>query len=142
MRFTTQKRRQPPAIIIVALIDILIVLLIFVMATTTLKQQHPAVRLALPESSQAKKAGQQEKPPLMVTISADGTLRLGEQEGKPVTTDRLKDELVAAAAKTADLKLSINADTKAPFGQVIKVMDAAKEANIKVVNAYAKEKTK
>jgi len=142
MRFTTQKRRQPPAIIIVALIDILIVLLIFVMATTTLKQQHPALRLALPESSQARKTGSQEKQPLTVTIGADGSLRLGETEGKPVTADRLKDELVAAAAKTADLKLSINADTKAPFGQVIKVMDAAKEANIKIVNAYTKEKAK
>jgi biopolymer transport protein ExbD len=142
MRFTTQKRRQPPAIIIVALIDILIVLLIFVMATTTLKQQHPALRLALPESSQAKKTGSRETPPLVVSIDLNGNLRLGETEGKPVTADRLKEELVAAAAKTADLKLAINADTKAPFGQVIKVMDAAKEANIKVVNAFTKEKIK
>jgi biopolymer transport protein ExbD len=126
----------------VALIDILIVLLIFVMATTTLKQQHPALRLALPESSQAKRTGAQEKPPLMVTIDPSGNLRLGEDGGKPVTADRLKEELVAAAAKSADLKLAISADTKAPFGQVIKVMDAAKEANIKVVNAFTKEKAK
>jgi len=27
----------------------------------------------------------------------------------------------------------------APFGQVVKVMDVAKEANLKVVNAYTKE---
>ena len=108
MRFTTQKRRQPPAIIIVALIDILIVLLIFVMATTTLKQQHPALRLALPESSQAKKSGSQEIPPLVVTIDLNGNLRLGETEGKPVTAERLKEELVAAAAKTTGTDESWN----------------------------------
>ena len=54
MRFYIRKRRQAPAVIIVALIDILIVLLIFLMVTTTFKQQ-PALKLALPESSQAKR---------------------------------------------------------------------------------------
>jgi biopolymer transport protein ExbD len=142
MRFITRKRRQPPAIIIVALIDILIVLLIFVMATTTLKKQQPALRLALPESSQARKPGLQETPPLVVTIETTGTLRLGP-EGKPVTVERLKEELAAAARKTPNLKVAINADKAAPFGQVIKVMDAAKGANITTpVNAFMDEKSK
>lgn len=142
MRFITRKRRQPPAIIIVALIDILIVLLIFVMATTTLRKQQPALRLALPESSQAKKAGIQETPPLVVTIETNGTLRLGP-EGKPVTVERLKDELAVAVRKTPNLKVSINADKAAPFGQVIKVMDAAKAANITTpVNAFMNEASK
>jgi biopolymer transport protein ExbD len=144
MRFITRRRRQPPAIIIVALIDILIVLLIFVMATTTLKRQQPRLRLALPESSQAKKAGVQEKPPLVVTVEPSGSLRLGpeREEGTPVTAERLKGELVAAAGRTAELTLAIRADTKAPVGQIIKVMDAAKEANIKIVNLFTEEKAK
>jgi len=140
MRFYVRKRRQAPAVIIVALIDILIVLLIFLMVTTTFRQQ-PALKLALPESSQAMKSGAQESPPLLVTISAEGDLRLGP-EGTPVTAERLKSELVTASEKTAEVKLAISADKKAPFGQVVKVMDAAKEAKIKVVNAYTKEPTK
>jgi len=51
----------------------------------------------------------------------------------------LKTELVAAAEKTRDLKLAISADKSAPFGQIVKVMDAAKEAKIKIVNAFTKE---
>jgi biopolymer transport protein ExbD len=137
MRFHIRKRKQAPAIIIVALIDILIVLLIFLMVTTTFKQQ-PALRLALPESSQATKTGAHEDAPLVVTIDTTGSLRLGP-EGKPVTVDRLKEELVAAAAKTPNLKLAISADKAAPFGQIIKVMDAAKEAGLKVVNAFTRE---
>jgi biopolymer transport protein ExbD len=137
MRFYVRKRRQAPAIIIVALIDILIVLLIFLMVTTTFKQQ-PALKLALPESSQAQKTGAHEDAPLVVTIDTQGNLRFGP-EGRPVTADRLKDELAAAVAANPNTKLAISADRNAPFGQIIKVMDAAKEAKIKMVNAFTKE---
>jgi biopolymer transport protein ExbD len=140
MKFYAHKRRQPPAVIIVAMIDILIVLLIFLMVTTTFKQQ-PALKLVLPESSQAQKSGAQENPPLVVTIDTHGNLRLGP-EATPVTVDRLKEALVAAIAKTPDLRLAISADTTAPFGQVVKVMDAAKEAGLKAVNAFTKEAPK
>src|SRR5215471_7803861 len=105
MQFYARKRRQPPAIIIVALVDVLIVLLIFLMVTSTFKQQ-PALRLALPESSQAQKTGANENQPLIVMI---------------------------------DAQVAISADKAAPFGQIIKVMDAAKEAKIKMVNAFTKE---
>jgi biopolymer transport protein ExbD len=134
MRFYVRKRRQPPAIIIVALIDILIVLLIFLVVTTTFRQQ-PALKLALPESSQAQRSGAHEAPPLVISIDPQGGLRLGP-DAKPVTAERLKEELLAAAAKTPELKLAISADKAAPFGQVVKVMDAAKEAHINMVNAF------
>jgi biopolymer transport protein ExbD len=137
MRFRVHKRRQAPAVIIVALIDILIVLLIFLMVTTTFKQQ-PALKLALPESSQAVKTGAHENAPIIVSIDPGGNLRFGA-EAKPVTVERLKEELLAAIARTPDLKLAISADKSAPFGQIIKVMDAAKEAKIKTVNAFTKE---
>ncbi len=137
MRFYVRKRRQAPAVIIVALIDILIVLLIFLLVTTTFRQQ-PALKLALPESTHAERTGAQETPPLVVSIDSQGDLRLGS-EGKPVTNERLKTELLAAAEKTQDLKLAISADKRAPFGQIVTVMDAAKEAKIKIVNAFTKE---
>src|SRR6266851_4310396 len=98
MRFYVRKKRQAPAVIIVALIDVLIVLLIYLMVTTTFKQQ-PALKLALPESSQAQKTGAQETPPLVVSIDPKGNLRLGP-EGKPVTAERLRADLLEAAART------------------------------------------
>ena len=138
MQFHIRKRRQAPAVIIVALIDILIVLLIFLMVTTTFKQQ-PALKLALPESSQAKKTGANEAPPLVVSIDPKGILHLGA-DAKAVTIERFKEELLAAVAKKPDLQLAISADKDSPIGQVIKVMDIAKEANLKSgVNLYTKE---
>jgi biopolymer transport protein ExbD len=137
MRFYVRKRRQAPAVIIVALIDILIVLLIFLLVTTTFKQQ-PALRLALPESTQAQKAGAKETALLVLSIDPTGSMRLG-QEAKPVTLDRFRSELMDAVAKTPDLELAINADKSAPVGQVVKVMDASKEAKVKSVKLITKE---
>jgi len=142
MRFFPRQRRRPPAIIIVALIDILIVLLIFLMVTTTFKQQ-PALKLALPESSQAQKTGASEDAPLIVSIDPLGNLRLGA-DARPVTIEKLKEELTAAVDKNPDMRLAISADKTAPWGQVVRVMDAAKEARIKtgMVNAFMREAAK
>ena len=137
MQFVVRKRRQTPAVIIVALIDVLIVLLIFLMVTTTFKQQ-PALRLALPESTQAPTAGASENAPLVIAIDAQGNLRYGA-DARPVTEEQLKSELASAAQKKADLRLAVSADKNAPFGQIVKVMDAAKGAGVKTINAFTKE---
>jgi len=140
MRFLVRKRRNAPTVIIVALVDVLIVLLIFLMVTTTFKQQ-PALRLALPESSQAQKSGANENPPLIVSIDAKGGLRVG-QNADAVTLEQLQSRLRDEAAKNPQLKLAVNADKNAPWGQLVKVMDAAKAANIKAVSAFTKETAK
>ena len=138
MQFFTRKRRQAPAVIIVALIDILIVLLIFLMVTTTFKQQ-PALKLALPESTQAKKTGATETPPLIVSIDPKGILRLGA-DTNALTIARIKAEILSAVARKPDLQLAISADKDAPIGQVIKVMDVSKEANLKsAVSLFTKQ---
>ena len=137
MHFHVRKRQQTPTVIIVALIDVLIVLLIFLMVTTTFKQQ-PSLRLALPESSQSQKSGANENAPLVVSIDAQGTLRFGP-EARPVTAEQLSSELAAKAAANPETKLAISADKNAPFGQIVKVMDAAKASKIKTVNAFTKE---
>src|SRR5262245_37204036 len=137
MRFYVRKRKQTPTIIVVALIDVLIVLLIYLMVTTTFKQQ-PALKLALPESNQAQKSGANEDAPLVVSIDPKGVFRVG-LDAKPVTAERMKEEMLAAVSKTTNLNIAISAEKNEPFEQIIKVMDAAKDANIKVVNAFTKE---
>lgn len=133
MKFIVHKRHQTPAIIIVSLIDILIVLLIFLMVSTTFKST-PAVRLALPESKQAVEGGHSSN--VVVTITKQAPfLFLGVQNLSPET---LENELIRRSALHPQLALTIQADADAPFGQIIKVMDAAKAANIKTVNALTR----
>src|SRR5512137_2944761 len=115
MQFYIRKRRQAPAVIIVALIDILIVLLIFLMVTTTFKQQ-PALKLALPESTQAQKSGASDDAPFVVSIDTEGNLRMGsEGEGLPVTVEALRAELRTRVQQNPELRIALRADTKAPF---------------------------
>ncbi len=140
MRFFVRKRHQTPTVIIVALIDVLIVLLIFLMVTTTFKQQA-ALRIALPESTQAQKAGANEAAPLVVSIDAKGTIRFGP-DNLPVTDQGLKEKLNAAKEANPDLKLAVNSDKEAPVGQFVKVMDAAREAKIPMANLFVKEAAK
>jgi biopolymer transport protein ExbD len=136
MRFFVHKRRHAPAVIIVALVDVLIVLLIFLMVTTTFKQQS-ALKLAIPESSQAKKAGANENPPFVVSIDANGIFYLDKL---PKTFEQLQGELQSQSAKNPKLVLAINADEKAPWGKIVKVRDAAAAAHITSLVAFTKEK--
>jgi biopolymer transport protein ExbD len=138
MHFFVRKRRTTPAVIIVALIDVLIVLVIFLLVTTTFKQQS-ALKLALPESSQAHKLGANENPPFVVSINTNGIYFVDKT---PVTFDQLESDLKAEAAKNPNLELDINADEDAPWGKVVKVRDAAAAANIKSLVAFTRETPK
>ena len=138
MHFFVRKRRTTPAVIIVALIDVLIVLVIFLLVTTTFKQTS-ALKLALPESSEAKKTGATDNPPFVVSIDTNGVYFVDKL---PVTFEQLQSKLKAAVLAKPDLVLAINADEKAPWGKVVKVRDAAAAAKIKSLVAYTKEPAK
>jgi biopolymer transport protein ExbD len=138
MRFLVRKRRSAPTVIIVALIDVLIVLLIFLMVTTTFRQQQ-SLRLSLPESSQAQKAGANDNPPLVVSISPEGVYYV-DKTAK--TYEQLEADLRTGVAKNPDLVLAINADEKAPWGKIVKLKDAAAAAKIKSMVALTKESGK
>jgi biopolymer transport protein ExbD len=138
MRFLVRKRRTTPAVIIVALIDVLIVLVIFLLVTTTFKQRA-ALKVQLPESSQAKKAGVSDKDTFEVSIDSNGVYYVDKLAK---TFDQLRNELIVKASMNPDLVLAINADEKAPWGKVVKVRDAAAEAKVKSLVAYTKEPAK
>jgi len=134
MRFTTHKRRQTPAVIIISLIDVLIVLLIFLMVTTSFKQT-PALKLALPESKQPRQ-GTSTDAGMIITVAKNEPRFFIDT--KLVTFQKIEEELRARAAKNPNVVVSIRADTDAPWGQVIRVLDAAKAANVKNINGFTK----
>ena len=135
MQFTTRKRRQAPAVIIVSLIDVLIVMLIFLVSSTTFKKQ-PAVELTLPESAQGAPGDPSQPRPFVIEVTkASPHLHF---KGKPVTATNLQAQLKAIALTNKQPGLAIRADDKAPFGEIIKAMDAAKAAGFKGLSAYTK----
>jgi len=133
MNFYKRKRRMP-TVIIVSLIDIFAILLIFVIVTTTFKRSQPSVVIKLPESSTAAVSAQAEDPKLVVlSISPEGDIRVNNSA--PISPgEELTDSLKKIVANGQSLALT--ADTNAPFGKVVSVMDSLKEAGLKKVSAF------
>jgi biopolymer transport protein ExbD len=127
MKFYTRQRRTPQ-VIIVSLIDIFAILLIFVIVTTTFKRaEQPAVTIKLPESKSAVQS-EEAKEPMVLTISKEEEIYLDDRK---VTLEELKPALIEAMQKSPNTQLALNADTAAPFGTVIKVIDVLKDAGVK-----------
>lgn len=125
-----------PSVIIVSLIDILAILLIFVIVTTTFRRDQPEVVIKLPDSSTAV-AAPNPTDPAVLSISADEHLFL---DGKAVELGDLKAALVEMLTVTPNRPLALNADTKAPFGLIIKVLDVLKEAGVHNLPAFTEAK--
>ncbi|MDB6030681.1 MAG: biopolymer transporter ExbD [Verrucomicrobiales bacterium] len=137
MNFNRNRKRRAPTVIIVSLIDVLLVVLIFLMVTTTFKKDlPPELRLALPESKQAK-AGTTDSKPLVITVATNAPYFF--LEDKPVTFERVQTALVQAAKKDPQVKVAIKADKRSPWGEVIKVIDAAKSANVGAISAITEK---
>ena len=120
------RRRRNPQVIIVALIDIFAILLIFMVMTTQFREAQPEVTIKLPESKSAvvsEKAAQ----PVVLSISEKEELFL---DAKKVALEELKPALEALLKQTPRPTLALNADKKAPFGAIIKVLDVLREAGV------------
>jgi len=105
--------------------------------TTTAKKLDPALKLTLPESKQAKPGASTEAKPFIVSIATNFPYFF--IENRPLTIDQLQKELIAAAQKDPQVKLAIKADKRSPFGEVIKVIDAAKVAQVGSISAITEK---
>ena len=129
MNFMPHRRRKPE-IIIVSLIDIFAILLIFMVMTMQFKEEkkeQPEVTIKLPESKSAVAAENPGRPTIL-SISENEEIFLG---AKKVAIYELPEALADLLKQKPSAQLAMNADKKAPFGTIIKVLDALKEAGVK-----------
>jgi biopolymer transport protein ExbD len=133
MNFAVRKRRAP-LIIIVSLVDILIILLIFFVVSTTFKKDQPEVLINLPDSKTAqKRPGELEHA--IVSIDSNDDIKL---DGRSIGADELEDA-VRNLPEARKSTLALQADKKASFGTIIKVMDALKLAGVRNLPAFTRE---
>ena len=132
MKFAVRKRRAP-SIIIVSLVDILTILLIFFVVSTTFKKDQPEVQINLPESKTATTAPG-ELDHAILTVSDTDEIKL---DGQPIAIDDLE-KAVRNLSETKRSSLALQADKKASFGIIVKVMDALKLAGVKNLPAFTR----
>ena len=133
MKFASKKRRAP-SIIIVSLVDVLTILLIFFVVSTTFKRDQPEVQINLPEAKTAT-AVPAELEHAIVSVDQNDEVKL---DGQPVSIDALQ-QAVRDLPSTRRSSLALQADRKASFGIIIKVMDELKLAGIKNLPAFTQE---
>ncbi len=138
MTFYTRKRRAP-SVIIVSLIDILAILLIFFIVTTTFQRNQPQLQINLPESKTAEEAPAENSQPLVLRIKSADQITLDE---KPVTLETLAGALKALREQAPDRPIAMQADREAPFGVVVKALDALRDAGVKNIPAFTQPEEK
>jgi biopolymer transport protein ExbD len=132
MRFYSRKRRSP-SIIIVSLIDILAILLIFFIVTTTFRKNQPQLQINLPESKTAELSPAEKQEPAVLRVKNAEQITLDE---KPVTLEDLAEALKNLRIQAPSRPIAMQADRAAPFGVVVKVLDALRDAGIKNIPAF------
>ena len=133
MKFAVRKRRAP-SIIIVSLVDILTILLIFFVVSTTFKKDQPEVQINLPESKTAKNVPA-ELEHAILSVDQNDEIKL---DGRSVDLDGLE-AAVRDLPATRRSSLALQADKKASYGTIIKVLDALKLAGVKNLPAFTRE---
>ena len=132
MQFYIRKRRNP-AINVVSLIDILAILLIFFIVTTTFRKSQQQLQINLPESKSAETAPASSKPPAVLRVQSASAVSLDD---KPVTLEGLEGALRSWQASNPGRPLALQADREAPFGVVVRVLDALRACGLRDIPAF------
>ena len=113
------KKRLVSDINVTPLVDVMLVLLIIFMITAPMMTQ--GVDIDLPETT--AKPLQQEKTPIIVTITKKGEFLLNNTKG---TRAAIKQELAALAKKGTNDAVLLRADKEVPYGLVVSLMSDIK----------------
>ena len=115
-------RSDEPELNLVPLIDVLLMTLIFLVVTTSFSKETQ-LRIKLPEASSETKV---QESTIRVLIDAQGNYYLGKRKLANQSVDTLRGAMLRVAGKMKDPVIIIHADSKAPHGAVVQVMDSAR----------------
>jgi len=105
------------------LVDVMLVLLIIFMVTAPILQQ--GVSIDLPKVAAGPLTGEEEQ--LVVNVAKGGQVYLNDTA---MTPEQLKEKLRAIVAARPDRQLYVRADQAVPYGQVMQVMGAVRDAGL------------
>lgn len=115
------------------MLDVVFLLLIFFLLTSIFAR--PLLPLDLPEAASGQVL---QEPEISLSIQRDGTLGLN---GNVVTREELSERLVEMlSARSRERDISLRSDRGVPFGQVIEIMDVAKQAGAENISVVTDQK--
>jgi biopolymer transport protein TolR len=123
MAFDGRSNETLSQINVTPLVDVMLVLLVIFMVTAPILQQGVSVNL--PRVKAGALAG--EEVQLVVAVTAAGKLYLNDA---PFTLPELAEKLRAVLREQPDRQVFLRADAEVPYGQVVGVMAAIREAGV------------
>jgi len=131
-----RKRKLKSEINVVPYIDVMLVLLIIFMVTAPLL--NLGVDVDLPDSK--ARAVQSKKDPVLVSVDADGrfSLKLPDQNRKPVDAAQLVAELKSLVATNRDVAVLVAGDGKGQYQHVMDAMAFAQTAGVEHISLLSK----
>ncbi len=118
---------------ITPMVDVMLVLLIIFMVTAPLLVA--GVPVELPNTSAARIS--QPKKPMIVSLAADGSLFIREEQ---VTKDSLVPKLQALRATEGDLVVYVRADKSSAYGEVMDILGRVGESGYARVSLLSQPK--
>jgi biopolymer transport protein ExbD len=125
---------------VISLIDVMLTLLMFFVMTTTFVQ-HSAMKVSLPQASEA----QQDVPqtPLVVMIDSNSRYYVDNNEVLNPSVDTLKEAIARIGGDDRERAVILRADAMTPHQAVVTAMDALGQAGftrLSIATTPAKER--
>lgn len=133
----TSRRTVLAQINVTPFVDVMLVLLIIFMITAPMMEK--GVDVALPEVENAPNLSSI-KEPLVITLTRKGTIMIGNNAVEDVT--KLTPVLQKVLSEREDKTVYLEADRAVPYGNVVKVMAAVKQAGVVKLGMVAQEPEK
>jgi biopolymer transport protein TolR len=127
------KRRLMGDINVVPYIDVMLVLLIIFMITAPLLTQ--GIKVDLPKAAAEALQVQQNEPPLVLSIDAQGRLYLnvGAQPKQPISDQTVLVRATAALRRAPERVVLVNGDRAVSYGRVVQAMVLLQQAGARKV---------
>ena len=128
-----RKLKVSEAFSMASMTDIIFLLLIFFMVVSTLVVPN-AIKVNLPSS---QSTAPRDMPMARVTITAEGTCYFALEGEAPFVVDetQLLEQLAAAHDVSPDMYVALYADEEVPYREIIKVLNATAQLDIRLVLA-------
>jgi biopolymer transport protein TolR len=130
----TRRRSMLAQINVTPFVDVMLVLLIIFMVTAPMLEK--GVDVALPEVENAPNLAAA-KEPLVVTVTREGLIRIERQQVD--TPAKLTPVLQQILAGRQEQTVYLEADRTVPYGRVVQVMAAIRQAGVTKLGMVAQE---
>jgi biopolymer transport protein TolR len=133
----TRRRSVLAQINVTPFVDVMLVLLIIFMVTAPMLEK--GMDVALPEVANAPNLTAA-KEPLVVTVTREGAIRI--EKHRVDAPDKLGPVLQQVLAGRQDQTVYLEADKTVPYGRVVQVMAAIRQAGVTKLGMVAQEPEK